>query len=311
MKIEPRFGALFLRHLGPRLGPTSPSPTLPRPVPRVTRPPRLSRPRTDTPRPPRADIFRTWAFPARTSLVRIRPRAASSPPTSPPVKTSPVAASSPRPTRTPSPWSILTAQPRDARACPPPTPPSRPRTRRTRRGARVSARLREVVSARTPPTEPSRELRRELVRARLDVFGLGALEIAARDGRLDVVDRGGAYRGLRDVAAERRRGRRAATSATPSRHCTLRSDATRAWKCASGAPRRLRRNSWKTSTDAVRPDRASRMRSSATRQRSGGGSGGRAGWPRGRKKRREASEAEVEVVAEAEAAARSRSTASP
>ena len=44
---------------------------------------------------------------------------------------------------------------------------------------------------------------------------------------------------------------------------------------------------------------------------SGGGSGGRAGWPRGRKKRREASEAEVEVVAEAEAAARSRSTASP
>ena len=47
----------------------------PRPchVSRVTRPPRLSRPRTDTPHPPRADIFRTSASRARTSLVRIRP----------------------------------------------------------------------------------------------------------------------------------------------------------------------------------------------------------------------------------------------
>ena len=149
-----------------------------------------------------------------------------------------------------------------------------------------------------------------MVRARLDVFGLGALEIAARDGRLDVVDRGGAYRGLRDVAAERvaQSTRGDERDAVATLHAQKRRH--------EGLEMRVR-GAAKTEEELVEDVYgcgAARSRVADAFERDAptirGRVGGRAGWPRGRKKRREASEAEVEVVAEA-AAARSRSTASP
>ena len=123
--------------------------------------------------------------------------------------------------------------------------------------------------------------------------------------------RGGAHRGLRDVAAERvaQSTRGDERDAVATLHAQKRRH--------EGLEMRVR-GAAKTEEELVEDVYgcgAARSRVADAFERDAptirGGSGGRAGWPRGRKKRREASEAEVEVVAEAEAAARSRSTASP